>query len=209
MNMPLASVASTVSSMPGYQAGFAASYPGEPITIATIAKAIANFERTLVSPEAPFDRWIEGDEDAISEQAKQGFVVFNGKARCAVCHEGWRFTDDGFHDIGVRSADQGRGRLVKGVPVVQFAFKTPTLRNIGLTAPYMHDGSEQTLRQVIDFYNGVYITRPSLSPDMKPIHLTEQEEAELLAFLETLTSLSSPTVVPVLPQRYVAMGASK
>lgn len=206
MNMPLASVASTVASMSGYQSAFASSYPGEPITIDTIAKAIANFERTVVSPEAPFDRWIEGDDEAVSDAAKRGFVLFNTKARCAVCHQTWRFTDDGFRDIGVRSSDKGRGRIVQGLPLSQFAFKTPSLRNVALRAPYMHDGSERTLRAVIDFYAGGFIQRASLSPDIKRIDLSEEEKRDLVAFLETLTSDSATTGVPVLPQRYSSIG---
>src|SRR6185503_21342295 len=118
-----------VASIPEYKAGFVAAYPGEPLTIDTIAKAIANFERTVVSGKSPFDRWIEGDEQAISADAKRGFALFNGKANCSACHSGWRFTDDGFHDIGTSTTDPGRGRELKTVAAMQFAFKTPTLRS--------------------------------------------------------------------------------
>jgi cytochrome c peroxidase len=201
MNMPLASVVSLVSSLQGYRDAFAAAYPGEPITIGTIAKAIANFERTLVSAQAPFDRWIEGDERAISESAKRGFVLFNTKARCAVCHQGWRFSDDGFHDIGLKSDDKGRGQVIAGVVPLTYAFKTPGLRNVARTAPYMHDGSEKTLRDVIDFYDGRFVKRASLSTDMKELNLTAGEKNDLLAFLNTLSSDEEEITLPQLPQR--------
>lgn len=201
MNMPLTSVVSIVSNLGGYRQAFAAAYPGEPLTIDTIAKAIANFERTLVSGEAPFDRWIEGDERAISEPAKRGFVLFNTKARCAVCHQGWRFSDDGFHDIGLKSDDKGRGQVIAGVLPLAYAFKTPSLRNVARTAPYMHDGSEKTLREAIDLYDGRFVRRPSLSTDMKDVNLTQNEKDDLLAFLNTLTSDSDDVTLPRLPQR--------
>jgi len=188
-----------VTSIEGYKSAFAGAYPGEPVTIDTIAKAIASFERTVISGKAPFDRWIEGDENAISQAAKRGFALFSDKANCAACHSGWRFTDDGFHDIGIKSQDKGRGAVLEGVPVLQYAFKTPTLRNVALRAPYEHDGSQKTLRDVIDFYDGGYESRPSLSPDIKKLNLTEREKDDLIAFLYTLTG-SEPVVLPVLPQ---------
>lgn len=188
-----------VASIEGYKSAFAAAYPGETVSIGTIAKAIASFERTVVSGRAPFDRWIEGDENAISQDAKRGFALFNGKANCAACHSGWRFTDDGFHDIGIKSQDKGRGAVLEGIPALQYAFKTPTLRNVALRAPYEHDGSQKTLRDVIDFYDGGYESRPSLSSDIKKLDLTEGEKADLIAFLYTLTG-SEPVVLPVLPQ---------
>jgi cytochrome c peroxidase len=201
MNMPLANVVRTVVSIPGYKTAFAAAYPGEPINIEIIAKAIANFERTIVSGKAPFDLWIEGDEHAIGEAAKRGFVLFNTKGDCATCHSSWRFSDDGFHDIGVKSNDKGRGAVNVGNPVVEYAFKTPSLRNTALRAPYMHDGSEKSLRAVIDFYDGGFIERKSLSPHIKPLHLNNNEKDDLLAFLNSLTSEVDPVRLPILPPR--------
>jgi cytochrome c peroxidase len=171
----------------GYVAKFNAALPGAPIDIDTIVKAVAAFERTLEPGIAPFDRWIEGDERAISDSAKRGFLLFNDKANCFACHSGWRFTDDKFHDIGTTTTDPGRGRVIKDDELMQFAFKTPTLRSVALRPPYMHNGSEATLDEVMKLYEKGGIDRPSRSPLMQPIELTEQERHDLVAFLESLT----------------------
>ena len=201
MNMPAALVVGSVASTPGYRVAFARAYPGEAISLDTIGKAIANYERTIVSGQAPFDRWTEGAESAIGEDAKRGFILFNTKADCAVCHSGWRFTDDGFHDVGLKSKDKGRGVIVAGVPALQYAFKTPSLRNIALSSPYMHDGSQKTLLEVVDFYDRGFIKRPSLSPHIKRLGLSAQEKSDLVTFLETLTGDNTPVTLPNLPPR--------
>jgi cytochrome c peroxidase len=178
-----------VRSAPSYAAKFNAALPGRPIDVDAIALALAAFERTLEPGVAPFDRWIMGDETAITEIAKRGFVLFTGKAGCAACHNGWRFTDDQFHDIGTTTTDQGRGKEIKD-PVLNFAFKTPTLRSVALRAPYMHNASIATLADVVRFYEKGGIDRPSRSPMLVPIQLTEQERLDLVAFMETLTGKS-------------------
>ena len=170
-----------------YVAKFKAALPDAPINIETIAQAIAAFERTLEPAVAPFDRWIEGDESAISESAKRGFELYNGKALCFTCHRGWRFTDDLFHDIGTTTTDRGRGAVVKDDPSMQFAFKTPTLRDVTLRPPYMHHGLQVTLDEVMKHYEKGGIDRPSRSPLMQPIALTDQERQDLIAFMETLS----------------------
>ena len=157
------------------------------IDIDAIVKAIAAFERTLEPGVAPFDRWIDGEEDAIPEAAKRGFVLFNGKANCFACHSGWRFTDNKFHDIGTTTTDAGRGRVDKDDPLMQFAFKTPTLRSVALRPPYMHNASDATLADVMKLYEKGGIDRPSRSPLMMPIELSEMERRDLIAFMETLT----------------------
>lgn len=202
MNQPLEGLVPKLSAIPEYAPQFEAAYPGEGISNATVAKAIASFERTVVSGRAPFDAWIEGDEGAIGADAKQGFVVFNGKARCSTCHSGWRFTDDSFHDIGVRGDDdRGRGAVLEDIEAVQFAFKTPTLRNVDRRAPYMHDGSEKALEDAIDLYDrGGRVQRASLSREIVPLELTEQESGQLVAFLRTLTSDDAPVAIPRLPR---------
>jgi cytochrome c peroxidase len=172
---------------PAYVSKFAAALPGAPINIDSIAKAIAAFERTLEPGIAPFDRWVEGDAQAISDSAKRGFVLFNGKANCFACHSGWRFTDDKFHDIGTTTTDPGRARVDKNDPSMQFAFKTPTLRSVALRPPYMHNGSEASLREVLKLYEKGGIDRPSRSPLMMPIELNEQERGDLIAFMESLS----------------------
>jgi cytochrome c peroxidase len=171
---------------PVYAAKFNAALPGTPITIDSIVSAIAVFERTLEPGIAPFDRWIEGDEQAISDAAKRGFVLFNGKTNCFACHGGWRFTDDKFHDIGATTTDPGRGRVVKDDELMQFAFKTPTLRSVAVRPPYMHNGSQATLVDVMKHYEKGGIDRPSRSPLMMPIELSDQERQDLIAFMETL-----------------------
>lgn len=201
MNLPIEELEQKIRAIPGYSALFAAAYPGEPICGATIAKAIATFERTVVSGEAPFDRWVAGDERAISAEAKRGFALFTGKAGCDTCHSGWRFTDDGFYDLGLADADVGRGALLPGIVEIEHAFKTPTLREVDRRAPYMHDGSLATLADVVAFYNrGGDALRPSKAPQQKPLGLTAAEQADLVAFLRTLTGDPTPVVVPTLPR---------
>jgi len=188
-----------IRAVPGYAAKFNAALPGAAINLDAIAKAIAAYERTMEPGTAPFDRWIEGDESAISESAKRGFVLFNGKAECSLCHSGWRFTNDTFHDIGVSTKDPGRGRDVKDDPLMQYAFKTPTLRSVALHPPYMHDGSAADLHQVVKHYEKGGIDRPSRSPLIKPIALTDQERSDLVAFMETLTGEGEAEPPPRLP----------
>lgn len=170
-----------------YAAKFASAMPGVPINVDSIATAIATFERTLEPGIAPFDRWIEGDEQAISASAKRGFVLFNGKGNCFACHSGWRFTDDKFHDIGTTTTDVGRGRVDKNDELMQFAFKTPTLRSVALRPPYMHNASDATLQDVLKLYEKGGIDRPSRSLLMQPIELNDQERSDLIAFMESLT----------------------
>ena len=163
MNQPIDAMVRIVKGIEGYRPLFAAAYPEDAIDEKTIARAIATFERTAVSGEAPFDRWIEGDESAISEQAKRGFDLFNGTAACAKCHSGWNFTDNGFHDTGVAGNDRGRGAILT-LEAMQFAFKTPTLRSVDRRGPFMHDGSQPTLEGVLEFYDrGGDVRRPSLA----------------------------------------------
>jgi cytochrome c peroxidase len=188
-----------IRALPEYVAKFSVALPGTAIDIDAIAKAIAAFERSLEPGIAPFDRWIEGDEDAISQSAKRGFVLFNDKAECFLCHSGWRFTNDTFHDIGVATKDLGRGRERKDEPLMQHAFKTPTLRSVALRPPFMHDGSAVDLYQVIKHYEKGGIDRPSRSPLIKPIALSDQERRDLIAFMETLTGLPEAQAPPKLP----------
>jgi cytochrome c peroxidase len=201
MNLPLEELVPKIQAVRGYVAMFERAYPGEAVSTNTIAKAIATFERTVVSGAAPFDRWVEGDEDAISTEAVRGFVVFNDKAKCASCHSGWRFTDDSFHDIGALGEDRGRAVVLEGIPAMEYAFKTPTLRDIDRRGPYLHDGSEPTLESVVELYDlGGRTKRPSLSRDIVPLSLTAEEARSLVAFMRTLTSDDAPVAVPRLPR---------
>jgi cytochrome c peroxidase len=200
MNMPIEKLMERLATIAEYKPLFAAAFPGAGLSPKTLAQAIATYERTVVSEEAPFDVWIEGNEQAISEEAKRGFVLFNTKAQCSSCHEGWNFTNDGFQDIGLPSTDVGRGQFLPDVIKMKHAFKTPGLREIARRGPFMHDGSLATLEQVVEYYDHGGADRPSRSDLVKPLGLTSQEKSELVAFLKTLTSDLDPTTVPVLPR---------
>jgi cytochrome c peroxidase len=188
-----------IREVPAYAEMFKAAFPDGPVTLDTIAQAVAAFERTLEPGIAPFDRWIEGDEGAISESAKRGFVLFNTKTTCFACHTGWRFTDDKFHDIGVSKRDVGRARAVKDDPMAQYAFKTPTLRSVALRPPYMHDASFGSLYDVLLHYEKEPIDRPSRAPLFVPVSLSEQERLDLVAFMQTLTGVPEGEPAPQLP----------
>lgn len=199
MNLPLDRLVATVAAKQ-YRNLFEQAYPRQPITAELVARALATFERTVVSGAAPFDEWIAGRESAISPSAKRGFDLFNTKAECQKCHSGWNFTDNGFHDTGVTGPDKGRG-IELPLEAMQYAFKTPTLRNSTRRDPYMHNGTEATLKDVIELYDlGGREKRPSLAPEIVPLHLTDQEKRDLLAFLATLTSVDKPVEMPVLPR---------
>jgi cytochrome c peroxidase len=201
MNLPLEELVPRIQAVAGYAPLFERAYPGEGIGTSTIAKAIATFERSLVSGSAPFDRWLEGDASAISEEAARGFVLFNEKAKCAACHSGWRFTDDSFHDIGAPGKDRGRAAVLEGIQAMEYAFKTPTLRDVDRRGPYLHDGSEPTLESVVELYDlGGRVKRPSLSPEIVPLSLTKNEARAIVAFMQTLTSEDAPVAMPRLPR---------
>lgn len=201
MNLPHDEAVTRVAALDGYRSAFAEAYPGEKITIDTIGKALASYERTIVSADAPFDKWIKGKANAISPAAQRGFVLYNTKARCGICHSSWRFTDDGFHDIGVGAADRGRAAVTSvGIVQLENAFKTPTLRNIDQRAPYMHDGSAATLEDVVDFYDKGEHHRDSIAPEIEPLNLTAAEKSDLIAFLHTLTSEDPAQSIPLLPR---------
>ena len=180
-------IAQRLARDPGMAARFAAAFPATPgVTETAVLEALAAYERSLVSPETRFDRWIAGDDTALTGEEQRGFDIFVGKGGCVSCHGGWRFTDDAFHDIGLPGDDLGRGALVSGgLP----EFKTPSLREAAHTAPYMHDGSLATLADVVDHYAGSLTPRPSLAPTIvRDLKLTKEEKAALVAFLGTLSS---------------------
>jgi len=201
MNLTEPELIERLSTTSAYADAFTSAYGDSTITRPRIEAALATFERTIVAGEAPFDRWIMGDETAISTAAQRGFEIFNGKARCANCHSGPSFTDGSFHDIGTATGDNiGRGRLFPTSQKLRYAFKTPTLRNVAQRAPYMHDGSVATLAEVIELYERGGIDRPSRSPSIRPLFLTANEKADLVAFLQTLTAASTAIPLPDLPR---------
>ncbi|MDO9710884.1 cytochrome-c peroxidase [Paracraurococcus lichenis] len=200
MNQPLDRLPAKLAAIPGYRPLFEAAFPGRGIALDGIAAAIATFERAVVSGRSPFDRWVEGDDAAIPDAAKRGLMVFNDRAHCARCHKGWNFTDDSFHDIGLPGEDRGREGFLEGFEALRHAFKTPGLRDIARRAPYMHDGSLPTLEAVTEHYEHRRLQRPSLSNEMKPFSLTADERADLVAFLQTLTSPPQDFAAPALPR---------
>ena len=195
MNLKLVDAVARLKADTSYRDGFASAFGDPMISAERLDQALATFERLIVARRAPFDRWIAGDEGAISRAAMIGFDLFNGKAGCAQCHSGWSFTDNSFHDIGTATGgDIGRARLMPKSVALRYAFKTPTLRDIDLRAPYMHDGSLPDLAAVIDLYDKGGIDRPSRAREIKPLSLSAEEKTDLLAFLATLTGAGDQEV---------------
>ncbi len=201
MNLTRSTALARIAADPDYARQFAAVFPDHAVTSRNMAAALATFERLIVSRStSPFDRWVAGDETAIGADAKRGFQLFNGRARCAECHSGWAFTDGSFHDIGVATGDDlGRGRDFPNSVQLQYAFKTPTLRNVAERAPYMHDGSLHTLQDVIALYNRGGIDRPSRADPIRKLHLSTGDKADLIAFLHTLSGPVTAEPAPELP----------
>jgi len=183
-------VVARVRAIKGYAPLFKKAFGDDKIDMPRIAQAIAAYERTVVSGDSPYDRYQAGDKDALSASAVRGMQLFNGKANCKACHTGFNFTDETYQNIGVGmdkpKPDLGRYDVTKKEED-KGKFKTPTLRNIVQTAPYMHDGSETTLLEVVEFYDKGGTPNPNLSKEIKPLNLTAQEKHDLVAFLEALT----------------------
>lgn len=200
MDLPMAVAVKRLAAIEGYKQAFSRAFPKDGLTQDTILKAIATFERTTVTGDTAFDRWVRGDAKAVSEAAARGFVLFNGKAACAACHTGWNFTDGKFHDIGLASKDPGRGK-VTGKAEDMLAKRTPSLREIVPRAPYMHDGSLPSLESVVAHYITGGVDRPTRSPLMRPVALSGEDLADLVAFMNTLTSNTTTVALPNLPAR--------
>jgi|SRR5215510_973750 len=177
----------------GYGDQFQKVFGTADFTIDHVAKAIAAYERTILSGNSPFDKYQAGDKTALSEAAQRGLALFNGKANCFRCHTGFNFTDEGFRNIGV-GWDSGKKEFTDTAHYQvtkkegdKGAFKTPTLRNIAQTAPYMHDGSKKTLEDVVEYYGRGGTPNPYLAAEVKPLNLTVSEKKDLVAFLRSLT----------------------
>ena len=194
MGMPsMAVVKEKLTADPTYVAEFKAAFPPEgDITDIHIAQAIASFERTVLSGNSPYDRFVAGDKSAMSEAAQRGYALFKdpAKANCETCHVGFNFTDENYNNIGVGMAaakpDLGYYAITK-LEGHKGAFKTPTLREIASTAPYMHDGSQKTLEEVVSFYNKGGHKNKWLSTKIKPLKLTKQDESDIVEFLKALS----------------------
>jgi cytochrome c peroxidase len=167
MDLPLAEAAARVGVGPG-----------------DISRDLASFVRSILSGNSPFDRFVNGDRSALSPEQQAGLQLFRGKANCVACHVGPNFTDEGLHNTGIawrdgKFEDTGAGRG---------DFKTPTLREVARTAPYMHDGSLQTLEDVIAYYDRGGNRNPYLDSELHPLHLSAEERRELVRFLGALSA---------------------
>ncbi len=227
MNQNLDLLIEKLKAIPPYEEWFQKVF-GTSVTPEALGKALAAFERTLVTRNAPFDRYMTGDWQAMSEGALRGMELFKGKARCILCHNGTNFSDSQFYNLGVPAApllsdpfvqaairfdakrmnmpeyqavreDLGR-YLVTKEEKDRGAFRTPTLRNVMQREPYMHNGVFHSLEEVIDFYDAGGGAVAGKSPLIQPLGLTAQEKRDLLAFLEALTG-ELPTVSPPEPTR--------
>ncbi len=163
---------------------------GREIVIEDVGNAIASFQRTILSGNSAMDRFdVGGEAAALTESAQRGLELFRGKARCTRCHSGFNFTDEKFHNLGIgwdtNTVDLGRYMVTKN-PEDIGAFKTPTLREIARTAPYMHDGRFKTLEEVVAFYNRGGIKNPHQDNTIIPLELTDQEQQDVVALLRSL-----------------------
>ncbi len=193
MNMDLDQLVLRLRAVPAYESEFSELY-SDGVTARNIQHAIAGFEKTLVSGVSDFSEWVAGDERAMTVQQKQGFQLFTDpqKGNCVACHHPPGFTDNGFHNLGLEnvqqeSADLGRYNI-RPVALLKGAFRTPGLKDIERTAPYFHDGSAATLESVMDYYIEGGRHRSGVSPNFKPLDITQQEKQALVAFLKALTS---------------------
>jgi len=189
MDMTLGELQKRLERSPDYPKEFDTVFGEKPLP-ANVAKAIASFLRTLLAAGSPFDRFEHGEHNALSDQALRGLELFRGKGNCTACHVGPNFTDEQFHNTGVawrdgRLADEGRFAVSRN-PRDRGAFKTPTLREIARTAPYMHDGSLAALQDVVEFYSEGGRPNPHLDPEIRPRHFTPEEKRALAAFLRSL-----------------------
>ncbi len=201
MNMPNAdAVVAVLENDSAYVTDFIAAY-GELPNMNLVGRAIASFERTIVSGTSRFDQYATGNKDALNEAEKNGLILFMTKASCSACHKGPQFSDDRFHSLGVRQLesnqnDLGRYAVTKDLKDM-YCFKTSGLRNVEQTAPYMHDGSLGTLEEVVEFYNKGGDAIEPRSNLIKPLNLTASEKSDLVQFLRCLTGELPSVPIPI------------
>lgn len=204
MDLTLDELETKLGKIEGYRTQFKAVFKSE-VTRDGIAKAIGAFERTILSGDAPYDRFKAGDEKALSESAQRGKKLFFNKAHCSACHSGGNFSDGAFHNIGVgmdkEKPDVGRYSVSKLLGD-RGSFRTPTLREVAKSGPYMHDGSIKTLKEVVEYYNQGGVKNDQLDESIFPLNLTDQDVSDLVLFLtEGLSSAKYPMVkTPALPK---------
>jgi len=181
-------IALLLQQIPEYVQMSQAAYGQEPNPF-VITRAIANFERSLLSGNSAYDKFQNGDANALTPSEKRGLdLFFSEKTNCSACHRGFNFSNYAFENNGLYTVYQDNGRMrFTGNPADEATFKVPSLRNAGLTEPYMHDGSLQTLAAVVAHYNSGGISHPNKSNLVKPLNLSTQEQADLVAFLKSLT----------------------
>lgn len=170
-----------------YRALFEAAYSSAPTRV-LLARALSDFQRTIRIGDSPVDRFQEGDFEALSLDERLGLWIYESKGGCWRCHSGANFSDELLHNTGVGAAADGSADSGK--------FKTPTLRGLGMTAPYMHDGSVSTLEEVVAFYSRGAGANPGLAPELKPLNLSDAEQGNLVAFLRALSRQSSSATRP-------------
>lgn len=179
----------TVQSIGGYRSMFRAAFGDDTVNFERISKAIATFERTIVSGNSAYDRYVAGDKSALTKEQKRGLDFFNGKGECAECHAGPNFTDEKFANLGIGmdKPDPDPGRMTVTKKRSDFGkFKVPTLRDLARTAPYMHDGRFKTLGDVLDFYAKGALPNPHLDTRITAFYMDQQTKKDLLAFLTAL-----------------------
>jgi cytochrome c peroxidase len=161
----------------------------------TLSQSLASYVRSILSGDSTYDRFVNGDRTALTAEQQAGLQIFRGKGNCTACHVGPNFSDERLHDTGVawsvpagRFTDEGRATVTRR-PEDRGLFKTPTLREIARTAPYMHDGSLATLDAVLDFYSDGGRPNINLDPEIRPLHLTAEEKRAVIAFLTTLSGV--------------------
>jgi cytochrome c peroxidase len=162
----------------------AAKRTGLPVD--TLRQALSSYVRTILSGDSPYDRYLQGDRDALTAQQRLGLKLFRTKGGCTSCHLGPNFTDERFHNTGIGwPGDQGRFAVTKQERD-RGAFKAPSLREAARTPPYMHDGSLKTIAEVIDYYDKGGKANPALDPEIRELHLTAGEKSALASFLQSL-----------------------
>ena len=205
MGMTADAVVQKLRDIQGYAPLFAAAFGDSTITFERISKALATFERTIVSGNSPYDRYLAGDKSALTKQQKDGLDFFNKKGECAECHSGPNFTTEKFANLGIgmdqahpdpgqEAVTKKRGDLGK--------FKIPTLRDLAHRGPFMHDGSIKTLGEVLEVYAKGGLPNPHLDTRLTPFYMDEQTKQDLLAFLDSLNGEGWQKITPpaALPQ---------
>ena len=190
-----------LNAVPEYRRDFQSVFNSGP-SLDNVARAVAAFERTLVTPNARFDQYMSGNKKALTDQEKRGLIVFFGRGACSECHKGANFTDNLYHNLGSTAVkgnpdDQGRFEIT-GKVEDRGAFKTPSIRNITLTAPYMHDGSSVTLEDVVELYDRGGGGDPNKDKLIYKLNLTKDEKSDLVAFLKTLDGTLPQVDVPLM-----------